>query len=84
MIRDHAALRDVLGAADADACYRFTVKLRAHGDMLATFPIGNVIAALRTAKPEMGQTVDRQLGWALRNGQRYVSRGGALRGKRML
>lgn len=57
LIRDHTGLRDVLGAASsADACYRFTVKLRAHGGMLAAC-IASVIASLREAMPEMGQTV---------------------------
>lgn len=45
-VRDHAGLRDVLGAVPSvDAAYRFTVKLRAHGDMLAVC-IGKTISAL--------------------------------------
>src|SRR5438046_5308418 len=36
LVRDHAGLRDVLGAVPSvDAAYRFTIKLRAHGDTLA-------------------------------------------------
>jgi len=81
LVRDHAALRDVLGAVPSvDAASRFTIKLRAHGDMLAAC-INDVIAALRAAKPEMGETVaiDGSDLPAYANGQRYVSRGGALR-----
>src|SRR5439155_12529215 len=81
LVRDHAALRDVLGAVPSvDAAYRFTIKLRAHGDMLAAC-IGKVIAALREAHPEMGQTVaiDGSDLPAYANGQKYVPRGGALR-----
>src|SRR2546423_15554809 len=49
LVRDHAGLRDVLGAIpSADAAYRFSVKLRAHGDMLAAC-ISNVITALHAA-----------------------------------
>ena len=60
LVRDHAGLRDVLGAVPSvHAAYRFTVKLRTHGDMLAVC-IGKVIAGLREAHPEMGQTVARQ------------------------
>lgn len=64
------------------AAYRFTVKLRAHGDMLAEC-IGKVIAALREAHPESGEAiaVDGSDLPAYANGQKYVSRGGAL-GKR--
>ena len=81
LVRDHAALRDVLGAVPSvDAAYRFTAKLRLHGDML-TACIDAVLASLRAAKPEMGQTVaiDGSDLPAYANGQRYVSRGGALR-----
>jgi hypothetical protein len=81
LIRDHAALRDVLGAVPSvDAAYRFTAKLRQHGDML-TACINGVLTALHTAKPEMGQTVaiDGSDLPAYANGQRFVSRGGALR-----
>src|SRR5213082_2261702 len=81
LVRDHARLRDVLGAVPSvDAAYRFTVKLRQHGDMLAAC-IGKVIAAVREAHPEMGQTVaiDGSDLPAYANGQKYVPRGGALR-----
>jgi hypothetical protein len=81
LVRDHAALRDVLGAVPSiDAAYRFTVKLRAHDDMLAGC-INQVLTALRNAKPGMGETVaiDGSDLPAYANGQKYVSRGGALR-----
>jgi hypothetical protein len=81
LVRDHDGLRDVLGAVPSvDAACRFTVKLRAHGDMLAVC-IGKMISALREAHPEMGQTVaiDGSDLPAYANGQKYVSRGGALR-----
>jgi hypothetical protein len=81
LVRDHAALRDALGAVPSvDAAYRFAAKLRKHNDML-TVCIDTVIASLRTAKPEMGKTVaiDGSDLPAYANGQRFVSRGGALR-----
>jgi hypothetical protein len=81
LVHDHAGLRDVLGVAPSvDAAYRFTVKLRAHGEMLAVC-IGKMISALREAHPEMGQTVaiDGSDLPAYANGQKYVSRGGELR-----
>ena len=57
LVRDHAGLRDVLGAVpSADAAYRFTKKLREHGNMLDAC-IARVLAALHDAKPEMGSTV---------------------------
>jgi hypothetical protein len=57
VVRDHAGLRDLLGTIPStDAAYRFSVKLRAHGDMLGAC-IGNVITALHAVHPEMGQTV---------------------------
>jgi hypothetical protein len=81
LVLDHAALRDALGAVPSvDAAYRFTKKLRQHHGMLAAC-IDKVIAALHAAKPEMGQTVaiDGSDLPAYANGQKYVSRGGALR-----
>jgi transposase len=81
LVRDHAALRDVLGAVPSvDAAYRFTAKLRLHKGMLASC-LDAVLAALREAKPDMGQTVaiDGSDLPAYANGQKYVSRGGALR-----
>jgi hypothetical protein len=81
LVRDHAALREVLGAVPSvDAAYRFAAKLRKHNDML-TACIDAVIASLQDAKPEMGKTVaiDGSDLPAYANGQRFVSRGGALR-----
>ena len=57
LVRDHAALRDVLGAAPSDdAAYRFTKKLREHNATL-TSCIEETLTALHGVKPEMGQTV---------------------------
>lgn len=81
LVKDHAGLRDVLGATpSADSCYRFTVKLRVHGDMLARC-IAKVLARLHDANPEMGSTIaiDGSDLPAYANGQRYVKRGGELR-----
>src|ERR1700724_1551939 len=81
LIAEHAALRAAIGGAPSHwACYRFAAKLREHGDMLAAC-IDRVLATLHEAHPEMGQTVaiDGSDMPAYANGQRYVSRGGALR-----
>src|SRR5437763_8858550 len=78
LVRDHAALRDVLGTVPSvDAAYRFAVKLRKHNATL-TSCLESVLAALHAARPEMGQTVaiDGSDLPAYANGQRYVSRGG--------
>jgi hypothetical protein len=83
LVRDHAALRKVLGAVPSvDAAYRFSVKLRKHETML-TECIESVLAALREAKPGMGCTVaiDGSDMPAWGNGQRYVKRGGPERKK---
>ncbi len=83
LVRDHAALRNVLGAAPSvDACYRFAGKLRKHEKML-TACIDAVLAALRDAHPEMGKTlaIDGSDLPAYGNGQRYVKRGGEERKK---
>src|SRR5215472_5843412 len=57
LVKDHAALRDVLGAAPSDdAAYRFTRKLREHNATLASC-IEETLAALHGIKPEMGQTI---------------------------
>jgi hypothetical protein len=54
LVRDHAALRDVLGAAPSDdAAYRFTKKLREHNAPLASC-LEETLAALHGIKPEMG------------------------------
>jgi hypothetical protein len=83
LVKDHAALREALGAVPSvHAAYRFTAKLREHGALL-TACIGRVLAALRTAYPEMGQTVaiDGSDLPAFANGQRFVKRGGPERKK---
>jgi transposase len=57
LVKDHAALRDVLGAAPSDdAAYRFTKKLREHNAPLASC-LEETLAALHGLKPEMGQTI---------------------------
>lgn len=74
LVRDHAGLRDVLGAAPSvDAAYRFAAKMRQHKDTLAGC-IGSVISALREAHSEMGQTVaiDGSDLPAYANGQKHV------------
>jgi len=81
LITEHAALRDVLGAAPSvDACYRFARKLREH-EKLLTACIESVLAALREAKPEMGKTVaiDGSDMPAFANGHRYLYKNGPLR-----
>ncbi len=81
LVRDHAALRAVLGAVPSvDAAYRFAAKLRKH-DAILTACISAVLASLHEAKPEMGQTIaiDGSDLPAYGNGQRYVKRGGELR-----
>ena len=81
LVRDHAALRDALGATPSiDAAYRFAAKLRKHDDMLAAC-INAVLASLHLAHPEMGHTIaiDGSDMPAYANGQRFVKRGGELR-----
>jgi hypothetical protein len=81
LIAEHAALREVIGGAPSQwACYRFAVKLREHDGLLAAC-IDQVLATLHAAHPQMGQTVaiDGSDLPAYANGQKYVSRGGALR-----
>lgn len=82
LVSEHAALRDVLGAAPStDAAYRFTKELREHKAMLDGCT-DKVIAALREAKPEMGQTVaiDGSDMPAYANGHRHVgNKNGPLR-----
>lgn len=57
LVRDHAGLRGVPGAAPSDdAAYRFNKKLRTHTATL-TSCIEQVLAGLREAYPEMGQTI---------------------------
>src|SRR5258708_25948442 len=80
---DNPRLQDVLGTVPSiDAAYRFTRKLRANKTLL-TVCIEQVLAALHEVKPEMGKTVafDGNDLPAYANGQKYVSKCGALRKK---
>jgi hypothetical protein len=83
LIAEHVALREAIGGAPSHwACYRFAAKLREHNDML-TSCMERMLATLHAANPQMGQTVaiDGSDLPAYGNGQKYVSRGGALRKK---
>ena len=78
LIAEHAALREAIGGAPSHwACYRFAVKLRDHGDMLAEC-IDRVLAALRTANPALGETVaiDGSDMPAYGNGHRHLFKDG--------
>jgi transposase len=82
LIAEHAALREVVGGTPSNwACYRFAAKLRDHGDLL-TACIDRVLATLREAHPEMGQTVaiDGSDMPAYANGHKHVgNKNGPLR-----
>lgn len=83
LVREHAALQKALGdAPSVYACYRFAAKLREFSHLLDAC-IGDVLASLRDAIPEMGRNVaiDGSDLPAYANGQRYVSKGGRLREK---
>jgi len=57
LVAEHEALQRVLGATpSADACYRFTRKLRVHSDAL-TVCIDSVLTSLATENPAMGEAV---------------------------
>jgi len=78
LVREHAALRDAIGAVPSEwACYRFTRKLREHGDLLAAC-LDRVTAALHEQHPDMGRdlAIDGSDLPAYANGQRYVSKNG--------
>jgi len=83
LVREHAELWLAIGSPDPsgvpsiDACYRFTRKLRAYGDLLGEC-IDRVIAGLREQHPDMGRDVaiDGSDLPAYANGQRYVSKNG--------
>jgi hypothetical protein len=54
LVAEHAALRDVLGAAPSvDAAYRFTRKLRIHSSILEGC-LDRILAALREVIPDLG------------------------------
>jgi transposase len=82
LIAEHVALREVIGGAPSHwACYRFAAKLREHNDML-TSCIEQVLATLRAAHPQMGQTVaiDGSDMPAYANGHKHVgNKNGPLR-----
>jgi hypothetical protein len=82
LVAEHAALREVIGAAPSNwACYRFAGKLRAHDGML-TACLDRVLTTLREANPEMGQTVaiDGSDMPAYANGHKHVgNKNGPLR-----
>jgi len=83
LIAEHAALREAIGGTPSQwALYRFSTKLREHGEALSSC-IDRVLAKLRDARPEMGKTVaiDGSDLPAYANGQRYLKRGGELRKK---
>jgi hypothetical protein len=78
LIADHPGLQAALGGCPSlSACYRFTVKLRKHSDVLADC-LDRVAASLQAALPGLGGDVaiDASDMPAFANGQRYVSNGG--------
>ena len=81
LVRDHAGLQLALGCEGGPpshwACYRFTRKLREHGDVLDAC-IASVVRGLREQNPDIGKDVaiDASDMPAYANGQRYVSKGG--------
>lgn len=78
LVREHRELRAVVGCAPSEwACYRFAGKLRAYKTVLDAC-IGDVLAALKKRKPEMGEVVaiDGSDLPAFANGQRFVSKNG--------
>lgn len=81
LVRDHAALRDVVGGAPSEwACYRFAKRLREHSDVLAD-TLDAVVSALADETPGMGErlAIDGSDLPAYANGQRYLFHHGPLR-----
>lgn len=81
LVRDHAALRDVIGCIPSEAaCYRFTRRLREHPEALPG-ALDGLVARLAASFPGYGDmlAIDGSDLPAYANGQKYVSRGGALR-----
>jgi hypothetical protein len=81
LVAEHAALRKAIGEdPSADACYRFTAKLRRHKGALDSC-IAAVAASLHAELPEFGQhvAIDGSDLPVYANGQRFVSKGGNLR-----
>jgi hypothetical protein len=82
LVSEHAGLRAAITGATPDvpsvyACYRFAVKLRTHGDLLARC-LDRVTGALHAHHPDMGEnvTTDGSDLPAYANGQRYLSKNG--------
>ncbi|HWL37439.1 MAG TPA: transposase [Frankiaceae bacterium] len=78
LVRDHAALRDVIGAAPSEwACYRFAAKLRTHADALAAC-LDAVVSRLSVEVPGYGEklAIDGSDLPAYANGQRYLFKDG--------
>ena len=82
LVRDHAGLRDVLGAVPSTG-RRLPVRRpsSASTDRCSPACIAGVLTALHSTNPEMGSAVaiDGSDLPAYANGQRYVKRGGELR-----
>src|SRR5215210_6781466 len=78
LVREHVALAHAITAGgevpSVYACYRFTAKLRANGDMLDRC-IASVTASLHAGNPDMGRDVaiDGSDMPAYANGQRHLS-----------
>lgn len=78
LVHEHEALQRALGAVPSVyAAYRFSAKLRTHGDLLEGC-IQRVLVRLRNQYPGMGENIaiDASDLPAYANGQRFVSNGG--------
>jgi hypothetical protein len=83
LVREHTGLRAAVvgshssGVPSVYACYRFAVKLRTYGDLLAAC-LDRVTAALHVQHPDMGANVaiDGSDMPAYANGQRFLSKNG--------
>lgn len=78
LIGEHQGLQDALGGAPSQwACYRFTVKLRAHRELIEEC-VERVVVALRERLPDLGRDVaiDSTDLAAYANGQKYKYHGG--------
>jgi len=86
LVSEHRSLQVAIGCRSAQdvpsvhACYRFTAKLRAHGEVLNAC-IARVLDSLRGAHSDFGEhvAIDGSDLPAYANGQRFVSNGGKLR-----
>jgi hypothetical protein len=78
LVHEHEGLQRALGdCPSVYAAYRFSVKLRRHGDLLEAC-IARVLARLRAERSGMGENIaiDASDLPAYANGQRFVSKGG--------